>query len=438
MPLIRKVLEIFGIKTASAGAMIKFIHTADIHLDSPLKGLEAYDEAPVEQIRGATRRAFDNLIELAIEEAVDFILIAGDLYDGDWKNFHTGLFFVARMGRLRKAGIKVFIVSGNHDAASQITKAMPLPDNVTFFSPQKPESITIDDLGVIIHGQSYPQRVVTENLAMQYPRRDSDYFNIGLLHTSLTGRPGHAEYAPCTQDDLKAKGYEYWALGHIHKREIVSEEPWIVFPGNVQGRHIKESGTKGATLVTVEDGRIIEVEARELDVLRWASCRVDLTGCETEDNVYDAVRQVLERELDLVEDMPLALRLILTGKIPLHVRLLDRTAQWTEGFRGLAVGLGDVWLEKVKFQTGRKVDFEDVLGEDTPITGLLRSIQRLELDGDALMDLAPELVVLKSKLPAEIHGGDESILDLSPNRIRQLCSEVRELLIAKLLEHGDA
>lgn len=423
---------------APDASVIKYIHTADIHLDSPLKGLEAHDDAPVEEIRGATRRAFDNLIEMAVEEAVDFILIAGDLYDGDWKNFQTGLFFAGRMGRLRKAGINVFIVSGNHDAASQITKAMPLPDNVTLFSPNKPQSVKLDNLGVIIHGQSYSQRAVTENLALQYPRCDADYFNIGLLHTSLAGRSGHEDYAPCTQDDLKAKGYDYWALGHVHKREIVSEDPWIVFPGNVQGRHIRETGTKGATVVLVEDGRIVGVEARALDVLRWAVCRVDLSDCETVDSVYDAVRLALEGELDQVDDKPLALRLILTGKCPLHAQLLDRTVQWTEEFRGIAVGLGDVWLENVKFQTRRSVDFENALEEDTPIAGLLRSVQGLELDGDALMDLAPELVKMKSRLPVEIHGGVEPFLDPSPERMRQLRSEVQELLIAKLLEHGGA
>ena len=329
--------------------MVKFIHTADIHLDSPLKGLEAHADAPVEEIRGATRRAFDNLIDLAIEEAVDFILIAGDLYDGDWKDYNTGLFFAARMGRLSKAGIKVFIVSGNHDAASQITRAMPLPDTVTLFSPRKPQSVKLDALGVIIHGQSYSSRAVAENLAAQYPQHDSNYFNIGLLHTSLTGREGHEDYAPCTVDELKSKGYDYWALGHVHKREIVSEDPWIVFPGNIQGRHIKETGAKGATVVTVEEGRIAAVETRELDVLRWATCQVDLTACETADRVHDAVRQTFAQELDQADGKTLALRLILTGQCPIHARLLDRTAQWTEEFRGIAAGCGDVWLEKVKF-----------------------------------------------------------------------------------------
>ena len=417
--------------------MVKFIHTADIHLDSPLKGLETYEDAPVEEIRGATRRAFDNLIDLAIEEEVDFILIAGDLYDGDWKDYNTGLFFASRMGRLSKAGIKVFIVSGNHDAASQITKAMPLPDNVTLFSSRKPQSVKLDDFGVIIHGQSYSFRAVTDNLASQYPQNDSNYFNIGLLHTSLTGREGHEDYAPCTLDELKSKGYDYWALGHVHKREIVSEDPWIVFPGNIQGRHIKETGAKGATLVTMEEGRIAEVEKRELDVLRWATCQVDLSECETSDMVYDAVRQGFEQELDQANGKSLALRLVLTGRCPVHAQLLDRTTQWTEEFRGIAAGFGDVWLEKVKFQTSRKVSLVEIFGEDTPIAGLLQSIQHLELDGDTIFGLVPELSALKSKLPAEIDSGDEPFLDPSPDKIAELRTEVQELLIAKLLQHGE-
>ena len=227
---------------------------------------------------------------------------------------------------------------------------------------------------------------------------DSNYFNIGLLHTSLTGREGHEDYAPCTLDDLKSKGYDYWALGHVHKREIVSEDPWIVFPGNIQGRHIKETGAKGATLVTVEDGRITGVEERELDVLRWATCQVDLSECETSDSVYDAVRQAFEQELDLADGKTLALRLVLTGKCPVHAQLLDRTAQWTEEFRGIAAGFGDVWLEKVKFQTSRTVSLEDIFGEDTPIAGLLQSIQQLELDGDTLLGLVPELSRLEKQI----------------------------------------
>ncbi len=416
--------------------MFKFLHTADIHLDSPLKGLEVHEDAPVESIRGATRRAFDNLINLAVEEKIDFVVISGDLYDGDWKDYNTGLFFAGRMGKLNRAGIRVFIVSGNHDAASQITRAMPLPENVTLFSPKKPHSVKIKELGVTIHGQSYPSRSVTENLVSHYPQHDPHSFNIGMLHSSLTGREGHENYAPCTIDDLKSKGYNYWALGHIHQREIVSEEPWIVFPGNIQGRHIRETGPKGATLVTVESGHITAVTECNLDVLQWSLCRLDLSECETSENVYEAVRQAFEQKLDLATGKPLALRLVLTGKCSVHALLLDRTDRWTEEFRGIAASLGDVWLEKVRFMTSRKMGLDKIIGEDTPVAGLLRSIKTLELDNDALLKLVPELNILRNKLPAEILTAHEPFLDTSPEKITALCAEVEELLTSRLLRHG--
>jgi len=415
--------------------MFKFLHTADTHLDSPLRGLEAREEAPVDEIRGATRRAFDHLIDLAIEEDVDFVLIAGDLYDGDWKDYKTSLFFAGRMGRLAKTGIKVFIVSGNHDAASQITKNMPLPDNVTLFSPKKNQSVKLDDLGVIIHGQSYSSPAVTENLASQYPQHDSNYFNIGLLHTSLTGREGHENYAPCTIDDLKSKGYDYWALGHIHKREVVSEDPMILFPGNIQGRHIKETGTKGATLVTVEDGRIVEVEELDLDVLRWAICQVDLSECETKEAVYEHVRSAMVKEQGLANGKTLALRLHLEGSCPLHAELHARSFQWTEEFRGITASLGDIWLEEVKFRTSRKTSLEEIVGEDSPLSALLQAVEVLDFGKDVLTTLVPDLANLKTKLPAELLDAD-SILERSPEELTELREEVKELLIAKLIQHG--
>ena len=417
--------------------MFKFIHTADIHLDSPLKGLEAHEDAPLEEIREATRRAFDNLINWAMEEKVDFVLIAGDLYDGDWKDYNTGLFFVSRMGRLAKAGIKVLMVSGNHDAASQITKSLPLPDNVILFSSKTHQSKKLADLGVIIHGQSYSQRAETRNLAAKYPQGNAGYFNIGLLHTCLTGRAGHEAYAPCTIDELTSKGYDYWALGHIHQREIILEDPWIVFPGNIQGRHIKETGIKSATLVTVENGSIVDVSTHELDVLRWAICRVDLSSCQNTESVYEAVRQGFDQALDQAEDKTLALRLLLTGKCPMHAKLLDRTAQWIEEFKGIAAGLGNLWLEKVKFQTHRKVSLEEIFCEDTPLCGLLQSIDQLKLERATIWELVPELSALKSKLPADIYGDDDSFLDPSGDNMADLRLEVKELLLAKLLQHGE-
>ncbi|MCA1766030.1 MAG: DNA repair exonuclease [Desulfobulbaceae bacterium] len=416
--------------------MFKFLHTADIHLDSPLKGLEAHEDAPVAEIRSATRRAFDNLIDLAVEEEVDFVLISGDLYDGDWKDYNTGLFFAGRAGQLDKAGIKVFMVSGNHDAASQITRAMPLPANVTHFSHKKTQSVKLDDLGVIIHGRSYPSQAVTENLASQYPRYDSGYFNIGLLHTSLNGRAGHENYAPCTAAELKVKGYDYWALGHVHQREIVSEDPWIVFPGNVQGRHIKETGAKSATLVTVEDGRISGVDERELDVLRWAICDVDLAECATSGDVHARVRSAMEKAQAGADGKTLALRLRLLGSCPLHSELHARSIHWGEEFRGIAASLGEVWLEKVKFRTTRKTSLQDLIDEESPFAGLLKAVEALNFNEEELLSLVPDLAGLKSKLPAELLK-DELLFTSQPDDLMELREEIRELLVAKLLQHGD-
>ena len=416
--------------------MFTFLHAADIHLDSPLRGLESYADAPVAQLRQATRRAFDNLIDLAIEERVAFVLLAGDLYDGEWKDYHTGLFFIDRLSRLRKANIRVFLVSGNHDAASQISKGLRLPDNVHLFSTKQPETVTIESLGVAVHGQGYHTRALAENIARNYPQPLPHYLNIGLLHTSLTGRQGHEPYAPCSLDDLKARGYEYWALGHVHNREEVSHSPWIVFPGNIQGRHIHEAGAKGATLVRVEEGRIAAVEHRALDVLRWSLCRVDLTECATVDQAIDAVRQGMEAQQAGGEGRPLAIRLQLAGETAIHAVLHRDSAAMTEEFRALAAGIGEMWLEKVVFATRRPVALAESLGEETPMADLVRAIERLDFQPTALMELVPEIGVLQSKLPPELlHEG--ALVAASPTETGSLCEEVKELLIARLLGQGE-
>ena len=417
--------------------MFRFIHAADIHLDSPLRGLESYEDAPVEEIRGANRRAFDNLVEFAIEEDVSFVLLAGDLYDGEWKDYNTGLFFAERMGRLRRQNIRVFMVSGNHDAASQITRTLQLPDNVQVLSTKKPQTILLDHIGVAIHGQGYQSRAMSENLAEQYPQYNPGYFNIGVLHTALNGREGHEPYAPCTLDDLRQKGYDYWALGHVHKREEVSKDPWIVFPGNIQGRHIRETGAKGASLVKVENGEVIGVEHHELDVLRWSVCRVDLSNCEVIDAVHDHVRQALEKEQEQAEARILAVRLVLTGDCPVHPRLLEDRAHLRETFRSTAAGLGDMWLEKVLFKTDRKGSLKDAMGEETPLAGLMTAVEQFELDAGRLLDLVPEVAALKSKLPPDLIGGDDPLLPTAPDQISAFLDDVRELLTAKLISHGD-
>ena len=213
----------------------KFIVAADVHLDSPLTGLSRYEGAPVDILRGATREALENLVALAIEEKVAFVLFSGDLYDGEWKDYNTGLFLVRQLSRLREAGIKGFILYGNHDAESRITRSLRLPDNVSVFSTKKPETFLLEELGVAIHGRGFARRDEMENLAERYPEARRDFFNIGMLHTALAGAEGHEPYAPCTLGTLQSKGYDVWALGHVHARKVFSEDPLILYPGEHPG-----------------------------------------------------------------------------------------------------------------------------------------------------------------------------------------------------------
>lgn len=416
--------------------MFKFIHAADIHLDSALRGLERYEGAPVDDIRGATRRAFDNLVKLAIDEKVDFVLLVGDLYDGDWKDYNTGLYFIKRMGQLGEAGIQVFIVAGNHDAASQITKTLRLPDNVKMFATRAPKKYLLEKYGVAIYGQGFATRAVIEDLSLGYPQGDPYLFNIGLLHTCLDGKPGHDPYAPCSIDGLRSKGYQYWALGHIHKREEVSRNPWIVFPGNTQGRNIHETGPKGCTLVTVDNGEVVGVEHHDLDVLRWALCEVDVAGSETVDEVYSRVREALQQALDTAEGRPVAARLVLQGVCQAHSRLHAEKEHWIQEFCALATGLAGagIWLEKVLIETRPTVSIDDVFSPDNALGGLLRAIRNMELDETISAEFAEEVSALRLKLPPELLIGDDRYEPADPQQFKAVLEDVKELLVSRLFK----
>lgn len=417
---------------------MRFLHAADVHLDSPLRGLERYEGAPVEEIRGATRRAFENLVALAIEEAIDFVLLAGDIYDGDWKDYNTGLFFTGQIGRLHEAGIPVYLIAGNHDAASQITKALRPPPNLHVFSTRAPETRIIDHLDVAIHGQGFPTRSVTEDLTRAYPQGDPSLFNIGLLHTSLDGRPGHEPYAPCSLDALRSKGYQYWALGHVHQRELVVQDPHILFPGNIQGRHIRETGAKGCTLVEVQDGQVVALEPRTLDVVRWASCSVDVTEARTLDRIDPLVEQALAEAGDAAKGRLLAVRLHLVGNSPIHARLHAEHARLLNDCRALVSSraLGEIWIEKLVVATRPSVQRAE-LSRDDAIGGLLRAIRDLELDGARLSGLTEEVESLALKLPPALRCGDDAFDPSSPEHLQAVLDDVKTLLLERLLDPTD-
>ncbi|MBV1824979.1 DNA repair exonuclease [Komagataeibacter oboediens] len=341
------------------------MHAADIHLDSPLHGLSRYEGLPVEDIRSATRAAFDNLVHCAIEEAVDFVILAGDLFDGDWRDMGTGLYFARAMGRLDQVGIPAFVLAGNHDAASVISRTVPWPPNVRLFGARRPETHRLPDLAVAVHGQSFSTPAVTDNLVLAYPPAEEHHFNIGMLHTALAGRQGHADYAPCSVDDLRSRGYSYWALGHVHEFEIVSTDPYVVFSGNVQGRTIRETGPKGAVIVTVVDSEITSVERVELDVIRWVRLDVDCTGT-ADDAVTDLIRVELGRLHGANgSGRPLVVRVTLLGEMLEAGLLHDRAITLRDDIRAIAASISaELYIEKVKVMVTEPARERVALGED--------------------------------------------------------------------------
>jgi exonuclease SbcD len=413
--------------------MFKFIHAADVHLDSPLKGLEQYEGAPVKAIQDAARRALENLVRTAIDEQVSFVLLAGDIYDGDWRDYNTGLFFIRQAARLREAGIPLFMIAGNHDAANRMTRSLKLPDNVTLFPAEAPDTARIEELDVAIHGQSFASAAVHEDLAQAYPVAVSGMLNIGLLHTCATGREGHERYAPCTVEGLRLKGYDYWALGHIHNREVLSEQPLIAFPGNIQGRHIRETGAKGCLLVTVDDHRSLQTSFCPLDVLRWERMMADVSAARGVDDILDLVAQNLEKLYGQAAGRPLAVRIELEGSTGAHRQLLAKKHHWKNEFRALSmdVGKGEIWVEKVKFRTSEPAQ---TIGHSPTLDGAIGELHNLFTEARSapanLAALSFDLTDVMKKLPAELK---DVLRTEDPDWLRSVLNEAESRLLSQLL-----
>ncbi len=413
----------------------KCLIAADLHLDSPLHGLSQYPGAPVDMLRGATREALKNLVRLALEEQVSLVLLAGDLYDGNWRDYNTGLFLAQQLARLREGGIRVFVIHGNHDAENRMTRSLNLPDNVTVFKTRRADTIRLEALGVAIHGQGFARKDVMDNLAEHYPVAQADFFNIGMLHTALSGYQGHAPYAPCSLGTLQSKAYDLWALGHVHTPVILCEEPLILFPGNIQGRHVREIGPKGCALVTVEDGKVVSHEQRNLHVLRWEIVRVDATEASDPDSVVEMAAAAVATEIERGGGEFVATRVALTGDSRAHRRLLENPERWTAEIRQTvaATTTETAWVEKVQFLTRPGLDPQDSLPGSGPLADLLRYVDGLAADDQLRALLAEDLQTLKEKLPTEIFLGDEGIAPDSPDALARAVADVKGMLIPRLL-----
>ncbi len=422
-PLVR------GGKPEESRLRFRFIHAADLHLDSPLIGLSKKSEDFAARVDDASRRAFDNLIELAIDEEVRLVVIAGDVFDGQWRDYRTGQFFVERMRRLRGHGIRVVMILGNHDADNPFAGRLELSDNVKLLSSKQPDTVLLDEIEAAVHGQSFSHREITANLAQDYPRPIAGRFNIGVLHTAASGREGHANYAPCSVEQLANHGYAYWALGHIHSREELWASPPIIFSGNLQGRSIKETGPKGVTLVTVEDGVIASLEHRTLDVVRFSNETIEISTIDGREALVAAMRDRAEAALAAADGRPLALRLTLKGAGALHADLATDAKNLREDIETLLASIAsDLWLEKLCLHTSPPAAAQGV--DPTVAGGLRRAIDDLAESGWLKERLSARLTDIAAKLPDSARR-DALFAQLDA----ESCERARALALA-LLEKG--
>jgi len=401
-----------------------FIHAADLHIDSPLDSLGAKDPAVGARFARAGRAAVETLIAETITSDAKFLIVAGDVFDGDWRDVSTGLFFARQLGKLHLEGIPTFIAKGNHDAESVMSRALPYPDSVHVFNAARAETRLIEALGVALHGRSFAQRGAADDFVTTYPARREGWLNIGVLHTGLDGARGHDPYAPCTIGDLARYGYDYWALGHIHAGEIVSRDPWVVYPGNLQGRSPRETGPKGAMRVSVEDGRVVAVDPIALDAARWAHETIDVSGLAEANEAPGRVAAALERAYRSAEGRPLAARVTLTGVTPVHARLVAHREQWEADARALGFAIGaDCWLERLKIDTSPPAERAAAAEPDSLDVDAL--IGEAAGDSEFAATLAELTQAVAEKLPAALRP--EMKID-DPAALAKLVALTREFL----------
>lgn len=427
--------------------MIRFIHAADIHLDSLMKGIRS-DRAGIDPkvFRESTRSALTNLVNWAIAERVDFVTLGGDIYDGDWRSFETGLFFVREMTRLRDAGIPIVSIRGNHDAKNKMTRDLPLPDNFTMLGTDEPESFEIVP-GVIVTGQSFGKEAETGNLVAAYPANDSrDAIRIGLLHTSLAGgsRDGHDNYAPCDLGDLFRKRYHFWGLGHIHQAGWMNRpgDTPVLYPGNLQGRHPKETGEKGAWAITLaDDGSLTDRQFRTLDATRWETTTIDISDLASTDDCWDAVETGLKSIAAAARDRPIAVRLGFAGRSAIHHQLLrlsekDEATLISNCQNAANLACRDrIWIESVDLRsTAPRIAHGSTEAMRT-LAGFAVTTAATDTWIDEFLE-SPEIVKLRNSIDLFESTAERAHLESHFEReeLKKILSEVPDILEALLIE----
>jgi len=379
-----------------------FLHCADLHLDSPFEGIKAVNERVAATLRDATFAALDNIAKLAVDRRVDFVLIAGDVFDGADHSLRAQLCVQEFLARLTDAGIACCVVHGNHDPLDAWQLRLAWPQGVSRFESDAVERVTMrrGDVPLAdVYGVSFPTRDVKENLARRFRIQGEAPFAIGLLHANVGGREDHANYAPCTLEDLAAAGMNYWALGHIHQPAVLREQkPTVVYAGAPQGRSVKDAGPRGCYVVHVHENGVVEPEFVATDVIRWFVRELDIAGLADLDALVGRLCEERETIRSEAEGRAAVARMKLVGRGPVHHELIagegaDRQCEdLLERMHAEEAGRDDfVWFESLTAHTRPDIDLAARRQADDFIGDFLRATEAMQKAADpaaTLLELA--------------------------------------------------
>jgi len=413
-----------------------FVHAADLHLDSPFRGIR--DEAPevAARLRSATFDAYAALINLCIDRDANFLLIAGDVYDGADRSLAAQLRFRDGLVRLSEAGIPAFIVHGNHDPLEGWSSALTWPEQTTIFGGDDVQTVIVEAGGnpiAAVSGISYPTQRENRNLAALFRAERPDLFQIALLHCNCGGQADHESYAPCSPDDLIRADFDYWALGHVHTMALLNRNPHIVYPGTIQGRSIRETGPRGCYLMTVGDDRDVKEEFCPLDAVRWFAREVRIEELDTVDQLEGALADDVDRVREGAEGRPAVCRLTMVGRGPLYGELNREGTLQGLLERLREQGLEDepfVWVERLKLRGAPAIDLEQRCLEKDLLGELLRITNDLRGDEDLVERLSLALVELHEHARAR-----RALAELTPDDFHALLDDAANLCV-DLLETG--
>ncbi len=379
---------------------LRFIHTADLHLDSPFRGLAETKPALRDTLQSATLGALDRIVDHTIKSKADFLIIAGDLYDSKDRSLRALVSFRKQMERLADRHIPVFIVHGNHDPLNGWGSGFQLPPNVVTFGGQTDTEPFIRRGREVAHvtGVSYTRERVTDNLSASFKVPDTAAYSIAVLHANIGHQSGHADYAPASLGDLAAAGFNYWALGHVHTRSVLASKPaMIVYPGNTQGRNARETGPRGCFQVDVDMQGRAHLEFVETSVARWVHLEMSIREYSTMDQLIDSMLDK-GKEVASEFDGPTVVRCTLRGNGALH-RDLQRD-DMAEELRSLLHTV--VIAETVRIATGPELDFESINRTETMVSDFLKLADRVLEDPELRERLIDSLMPLfrRREMPA--------------------------------------